>query len=367
MSIKYSIEPEAIKALREVGGLTSALSKAMQESPMMEYVRQIEEQNKLFRDQLNGISGGLSFQVPSYIKTMQEAAQAINPLLHRFTELQTPYQDLIREVQERNSIFRESFKSIHAFQATLDFSKIGQAFHGITDIIRSVPQEQFLKIRLYSERWPISDELLSLAVENDLYENTAVIQFVIDFYKVNDWQRLEMLVHSWLTVIQAERVKILLSVIKAVKNAKDEDVHDLTITTLIAQIDGLVRDLYSILPKDIRKRVEEEIRKDLPVVIHEKRPDVRKDVMVQTIAEVVDYWSAEMLQEAIYSGLFRDSNQISNDDNYSLFRHKIMHGDKEYLGYGSEENFIRLILYADFIIGLIRQIKDSDLPTDHVA
>ena len=56
MDIKDLLEPQAVKALREMNEKMTALSKGITSSPLMEYMRQIEEQKKLFHDQFSGIT-----------------------------------------------------------------------------------------------------------------------------------------------------------------------------------------------------------------------------------------------------------------------------------------------------------------------
>ncbi|PZP52934.1 MAG: hypothetical protein DI586_11525, partial [Micavibrio aeruginosavorus] len=271
-------------------------------------------------------------------------------------------------IQEQTRPFQEALKQFHDLQDRLNFSEISQAFRGVTDFIRNIPPEHLIKIRLHSDHWLISDDgLLMLVVEEDLHDNEDIIPFVINYYKANGWYRLDTIMEEWQADIDQGRLKVFQAAIAMSKDNNHEDVHLLTVPALIAQIDGLVRELYGVLPKATRKRVEQEIKDNLPAELKGKRTDVRHDVAVQTVAEIVDFWSAEMLQEVIFSGLFRESNKITPNESYSLFRHKIMHGDKAYLGYGNEENFIRLMLYADFIIKLIKQIKDGSVTIEQAA
>lgn len=368
MDIKDLLEPQAVKALREMNEKMTALSKGITSSPLMEYMRQIEEQKKLFHDQFSGISQALRVNMPSHMRAIEEITRSLTPFVDQITKMHSPYQELMKQIQEQTRPFQEALKQFHDLQDRLNFSEISQAFRGVTDFIRNIPPEHLIKIRLHSDHWLISDDgLLMLVVEEDLRDNEDIIPFVINYYKANGWYRLHTIVEEWQTDIEQGRLKVFQAAIAMSKDNNHEDVHLLTVPALIAQIDGLVRDLYGVLPKAIRKRVEQEIKGNLPAELKGKRTDVRHDVAVQTVAEIVDFWSAEMLQEVIFSGLFRDSNKITPNESYSLFRHKIMHGDKEYLGYGNEENFIRLMLYAEFIIKLIKQVKNGSVTIEQAA
>ncbi|AGH98958.1 hypothetical protein [Micavibrio aeruginosavorus] len=368
MDLKDILEPQGLKAIREMNDKMTALSKGLSLSPVTEYMRQMEEQRKLFHGQFSGISQALSISMPSHMRAIDEITKGITPFVDQITKMHSPYQELMKQIQEQTRPFQEALKQFHALQDQLNFSEISKAFRGVTDFIRSIPPEHLIKVRLHSEHWLIGDdELLALVIEEDLHDNEEIIPFVIGYYKANGWHRLNTIVGEWQADIEPGRLKVFQAAIAMSKDADHEDVHLLTVPALIAQIDGLVRDLYGILPKLTRKRVEQEIKDNLPAELKGKRTDVRHDVAVQTVAEIVDFWSAEMLQEVIFSGLFRDSNKITPDDSYSLFRHKIMHGDKEYLAYGNEENFIRLMLYAEFIIKLIKQIKDGSMTIEQAA
>jgi hypothetical protein len=334
----------------------------------MEYMRQIEERQKIFNDRFSGISQALSLTIPPHMQTIEEITKGITPFVDQITKMHSPYQELMKQIQEQTRPFQEAIKQFRVLQDQWNFPEINHAFRNFTEVIRAIPREHLLKIRLHSEHWLISDDdLLSLVIERNIEGDEEIVSFVIGYYKSDRWSRLEAITGSWNTEINPERLKVFNTAIAMSKDTDTEDVHLLTVPALIAQIDGLVRELYSILPKETRKRVEKEIKDNLPEELKSKRTDVRHDVAVQTIAEVVDFWSAEMLQEVIFSGLFRDSNKITPNDSYSLFRNKIMHGDKEYLGYGNEGNFIRLMLYAEFIIKLIKQVKDGSMSVDHAA
>lgn len=368
MDIKNLIEPQALESLRSMNSKVTDLARGITSSPLMEAMRQLEEQQKTFRQPFVEISQALSIAMPPYLTAIQEITKGFSPLIDQITRMHSPYQELMKSIEEQTRPFQDSLRQFRSLQEQLNFPEINKAFHGITDYIRSIPREHLIKVRLHSEYWLIGDDnLLALVVEHELYENEEVVPFMISYYKANDWKQLKNMVNNWSADIDIERLKVFQTAVALAQGQNQENIHLLTVPALIAQIDGLIRELYAVLPKATKKRVEKEIKNNLPAELKGKRADVRNEVAVQTIAEVVDYWSAEMLQEVIFSGLFRDSNQITPDSSYSLFRHKIMHGDKEYLGYGNEENFIRLMLYAEFIINLFRELQAGTIVIDVAA
>lgn len=368
MDIKNLMEPQALQDLRRMNERITDLARGISSSPVMEAMRQLEEQQRRIRQPFIEISQALSIAMPPHLTAIQEITKGFTPLIDQITRMHNPYQDLIKSIQEQARPFQDTLNQFRSLQERLNFPEINKAFRGITEFIHSIPREYLIKVRLHSEYWLISDDnLLELVVGQELHGNEEIIPFVISYYSAEDWCRLEAIIDSWGNDVEPSRINVFQAAITAARASGQENVHLLTVPALIAQIDGLVRDLYAILPRAVKKRVEKEIKSNLPAELSGKRLDVRNEVAVQTVAEVVDFWSAEMLQEVIFSGLFRDSNKITPESSYSLFRHKIMHGDKEYLGYGNEENFIRLMLYAEFIINLIRQIKTGTIVIDEAA
>lgn len=293
-----------------------------------------EKLNKLYTSDINTISSMFSYE---------------NPL-----------KETIDQIQKQMIPFQESMKCFNQIKLNIDYDTISKSLSGINNFIQSIPPEHLIKFRLHSENWLVNDEKLLNKIKEESYlESDLLAQYIIKYYKNNGWSKLRIIVICWDDAINQDRIDIFLSAINNAKTTETNDIHFLTVPALIAQIDGLIRDLYSLLPKEIKKRIESEITENLPDDIKAKRHDTRQDEIIGSIAELVDYWSAEILQEVIYNSLFKSSNKITEDQGYSLYRHKIMHGDKDFLNYGNEENFVRLILYADFIVRLIREVKLS--------
>lgn len=65
----------------------------------------------------------------------------------------------------------------------------------------------------------------------------------------------------------------------------------------------------------------------------------------------------------INRGQFEQLNE-ADFEKYNKFRNKILHGDKEFLEYGTEENIIRSWLELDIVINaytIINKIKNTEV------
>lgn len=372
MKIKDIIEPNAFSAIEELNKHYSSLSTALYSPPALQLMNQLEEQNRLLTSQLEpftSVAQTLSLSFEPKLQAFQEIGKGFDALSKQFLEFQSPLQEALEQIHRQISPFQETMQQFREVQKSIDFSYINDLLNSITEALRTIPREYIVKLRLHSEYWLITDDALLLQIEerDAIDDQDALTNHIVNYYKINNWQRLENTIQSWADTVHVDRMAIFESAVLHVKLSESEDVHLLTVPALIAQIDGLVRDLYSTLPRSIKKRIEKEIKDNLPEDMKARRLDTRPDEVIGSIVELVDYWSAEIFQSAIYEGLFRNSNQINIEETYSLYRHKVMHGDKDFLKYGNEENFVRLVLYADFIISLIGKVKTGDIVIEEAA
>lgn len=259
-------------------------------------------------------------------------------------------------IQKQTFPFQIAQNQFANFQNQINFVTT-DVLNGLTRTVQDLfPSDYFIKVRLRSQYWLIMDSVV-LDKINDLspaYEEMG--QVVVEYYKENSWKKLEDKVESWKPYI-SERIELFSAFLYLTKEITSGESHKATVPAIIAQIDGLIRELRSLLPNEAKARIQQEILANLPEDLKGKKVDTRNEVAVQVVAEVVDFWSAEMLQEIIFEGLFRDSKDIDSEGSYLLFRHKILHGDPSYLSYGTEENFVRLMLYVDFLVHLIAYFR----------
>lgn len=224
--------------------------------------------------------------------------------------------------------------------------------------IETTPREEILKEQLQGEYWLISDsELLAEATANGMFNSKMAIPFVMEYYKNNDWNKLKEMIRSWETIVDIERLKVFESAVACTSESKS-NIHLLTVPSLIGQIEGLHKELQLAIPSETLKSAEARLRRRKPKNIHKK--ELEKRVTEESVWELMNESGLTWLLEyAIHEAFFRNSKEIQINEEYSLFRHKIMHGEKEYIRFCNEESFFRLFLYADFIITLTSEIRSK--------
>lgn len=363
---------ETIKAATRISDSLMEITKSFSQSPLMQAISKIDSQTQLvntnFYDSTrlanqhilnNSFSVSLNTILQSSQYPVNTLYSGISSLAEQMQRMHSPLVQYLDQMNAQSASIRatlESFQSpaIEWFKQNQDF------FSGISSrAFEYISNERIIEIRMQSNYWIVVDKgLISTIVENGKFNEAEMVETVIHHYKKNNWKNTELIVERWRGHISPERMIILDDMLFTVKEAGSR-AHSLSVLALITQLDGLTRELLQLLPIEDKKRIENKIRDSLPAELKQKRTDIRQELTVQTIGEVIDFWSAEILQEVIFSGLFRNSKNISLDESFSLFRNKIMHGDKDFLKYGTDESFVRLMLYLDFVISLIAQLKNG--------
>ena len=142
-----------------------------------------------------------------------------------------------------------------------------------------------------------------------------------------------------------------------------------TLPALIAQIDSLIE----FLKKSIYLKY---ISSSKPIYSPQDWKKKKNKIVIQQIDYTVNHWSAMMLKDIIFGVLFCTSNHIQkrltkdtmfcNEQRDLIYRHKILHGDQNYMDYGTTENFIKVLLYADFIIRLISFVQSKNIESESI-
>lgn len=353
---EISYDPEISKSIKEIDNSFPKINTEFAEVPILELSKIAQSHIKKFAEQGLELSKLASAAITPYADILNNFKVQTNPILEHFTKIQNPLKDYI---QNQWIVMEPLIRQTQLWQDQLN-SIASAVSIGAKDLLKRFPEGYFVRIKLESEYWIIVDNSLLIEIGNrEDSDVTSLSPIVVEYYKKDDWAKLERMITNWTPLVDRERHRVFKSALCSAKQST-QDVHLLTVPAIIAQIDGLNRELYSFLPTEIKKKIEKEIKEKFSSELStEKRPNLRPSIEINAIAEIVDYWSATMFEEIIFGGLFRDSKDIKSEENYALFRHKIMHGDKSYLKQQDEESFVRLILFTDFIINLIEKIKAS--------
>ena len=224
-------------------------------------------------------------------------------------------------------------------------------------------KEVIITMNLYLTHWIVIDNyLLEKLYKTDLSNSDDIESLIVSHYSENNWNQAEILIRSWQKFnFVGKRVNIFLDALE-VNRMSDErkgfNPNRLACPALIAQIDNLIKFLKeSIYLKYVGSAN--------PICSIQDWEQDKKRIVLQQIDHIVDRWSALMLRNIIFKGLFCDSKDIpkkvsNKKQEFLIFRHKILHGDQNYMDYGTKENFIRILLYADFIIFLISRVQSEN-------
>ena len=237
-----------------------------------------------------------------------------------------------------------------------------------------ITHEQSIKIDLYLKYWIVTDNCLLEKLYKTNYLNLIGMEnLIVSHYSKNDWNLAEMIIQSWKKHnFVGERADVFLDVLQINRisgERKGFNPNRPTLPALIAQIDSLIE----FLKKSIYSK---HINSSKPIYSLQDWKKNKNRIVIQQIGHIVDHWSAMMLEDIIFKGLFCNSRHIQerltkdimfcNEQRYFIFRHKILHGDQSYMDYGTTENFIKVLLYADFIIRLISFVQSKNIESESI-
>lgn len=223
--------------------------------------------------------------------------------------------------------------------------EVTRAYRQITSYLQRSEEAAY-----FSEfAWCIfDDELKETIYSLEKPTQQEIDESVIRFYTADSYERLKLLTKRWeICPLFEGRMKIILSCLNNVGMLDELALYDMAIPALLAQTDGLLTDIYKLIPKKIREYIKEQ-KKD------KKERNHKSDI----IAAFLKLLPPGMVVEAktytndILSDLtFRDGRNIDSIDatKYSKNRNAILHGDKRFIQYGTSKNFIQSLLEIELI------------------
>jgi len=383
---------EKISAGLELSNASKAL-KQMSSLSSRNMFAEFTKQNRLFEEISNPMKGfamQLMKQQEEYKKMFEPLHLALKESQDNFRRSMQPmidFQNQFREAMKPISSAQEEIRKIlepisamqqlaDSFSKSLNIPLFEQAVNPFKNLMGSFHPEMWVEFRLRSGYWIIEDK----NVINYLVENRSELRnlesFIIKYYSENSWQKLDVIVEGWNDCSKiSERLPILKDCFEAVRisDGSNFNVANVVIPTLVAQIEGIKEELLDIPSDEFRDRVKgrvsfEFIPANGALTNGQKKKGKKQDeeFLCHFIEEAFSTHYAYAFYEIIINGLFKNSYEFDEDkkkDNnpINLNRHKILHGDKALLDYGTQENLVRLFLYLDFIIKILAGIgKGND-------
>lgn len=196
--------------------------------------------------------------------------------------------------------------------------------------------------------WVIDDykllEILKPLKEED-YSNT-----ITNYYVKDNYRNISILINEWENNTDiSDRMPIIQSCYRAMTTTNDKSViNTVVIPTLLAQITGLTEDLHELVPTSDRKQLE----KELSTKGHyPSKGEITTEYLwrQERKREVFDCYT--VIFEAVMKNTQKVKNFSKEDlEKYNKYRNKILHGDKQFLNYGTDENLIRCWLELNTLI-----------------
>lgn len=204
--------------------------------------------------------------------------------------------------------------------------------------------------------WVIDDKTLLKILSNipsEEYSNQ-----ITEYYTKDNYGNIEKLLNKWRNITYiADRMIIFEDCYNAMQTITDKRmINNTVIPTLTAQISGLTEDLCALVPRTECDTLKQEL------TIGGKTPS-KGEITVEYLwrqeqkSEVLDCYNV------IFNAVMKNTKNIehfSKEDleKYNKYRNKILHGDKQFLNYGTDENLVRSWLELNILIKVYSIYKD---------
>lgn len=217
---------------------------------------------------------------------------------------------------------------------------------------------------LKSRYWVVMDEAVIQALcELDNSNEDAREAFLIKHFTQNGWAAVAEKMELWgAHPFMAERMPILRDTLQTIKKLEQQDADinpfNVALPTLLAQMDGLRKELIQSIPEQARRKAKLEMQQAGP----KKKKIDQNELLANCISELIDAFTAFILADVILEGVFKHGRDMEPDDEqdpeyeFNILRNGILHGDKNFLDYGTRENTVRVFLYLDFLIQIIAEV-----------
>ena len=206
--------------------------------------------------------------------------------------------------------------------------------------------------------WVIDDQVLIKQLQG--YSEDKYSEIITNYYTKNKYENIEKLFNNWQGIdCISERIKIFENCIKTMKVLSDKDlINTVIIPTLLAQTTGITEDLHELVPNETQKQLKNELTNN------GKTPS-KGEITTEYL------WQQERKREVFdcYNVIFnavmkntKNTEFFSQEDleKYNKYRNKILHGDKQFLNYGTDENLVRSWLELNILIKVYSFYKNYE-------
>ncbi|MCT4552884.1 MAG: hypothetical protein N4A44_04410 [Alphaproteobacteria bacterium] len=315
--------------------------------------------NMQFIKNMEAMKKNFDLYKPKMFQTLEMYKKTLNvykPKILQALEMHNKYIDDIMSSTKFQNFFRDlsDFNSYFVNHITnIDFNKL---------------KGRVLFSTMKNNLWVIIDKGLFLQMQTDInsISDENFEEYICNFYLNNNCENLNRVISEIKDCgINEKRYNIIQNSLNIlVKNKDEKGVCEVIIPTILAQLEGEKEDLLDILKEG---GILDEAIKELDIKL--KKEKLSKSQIIDVVNHHYGFGNS-LLYSIIEKSVFLPGNKIRDLkngeletelklENFDLFRNKILHGDKDYLDYGTKENLVRCFLFIHFISFLIKKAKDN--------
>lgn len=240
---------------------------------------------------------------------------------------------------------------IISLKSTIDsiFSALNEWLQSdkVKNIITGLAELQ--KLHTISEYgWCICDEELrdKISSEGSISED-KIDNLIVSYYAKNNYEKLKEKLEMWEKApFLKERMPIIKSCLYATDKIDGEILFNMAIPTLLAQEDGILEDMYNLIPEDARF----DIAQSDHLNSNQTKNIITSYLWYNGYGAIAIYVLKVLVQKTFLNGK-TGITKLSQEEleKYDKFRNKILHGDKNYLKYGTLKNYIQSWLELELL------------------
>ncbi len=310
---------------------------------------------------INGIDNQASI-LNTHINSIMPIGSALAQSILSLTKIQNFYDGMAIPLAHQQAL--EHQKQALLYHRQFKIPSMLDVSYPLGDIGKIIEPKTLVRRGLQEGLWTIDDEAIIEHLANNPPTESGQEEYICYYYSNNRWAKLADIVKKWAECeFISERHHILKACFKNLifSHGENTGIEHIIIPTLIAQIDGIKQDILNIVPENIELNpnfIQDKPKKYI------RKTDIDHQKICSAISELISPNDATIFYDVICRGVFQSSEQFkrqkqegTNTANFN--RHRIIHGDKISLDYGTTENVIRAFLYIDFMVKIIVKLNNK--------
>lgn len=266
-----------------------------------------------------------------------------NELQELMLPIYTAIQPLCEQMNELSQILNFHLNKIKNSQMFRDFVLAALSLKVQSEILNSC--------------WIVLNvELFNKIIQAKQSGLNNIDDIIVDFYTKDGYKELAIIIKECdsYDFIQ-DRIQIIHSAYNTTLTNNLEDAANVVIPTLMAQLTGIIeQDIFNAIP-EIEK---EEIRMEGGYDKRAIRPLISEYLWKHGIALYAWQFSDLIAKRTFLSGGQIKKLPQEELEKYDKFRSKILHGDINYLNYGTAKNLIQTWLELYLAISILKEVKN---------